>query len=113
VNSGIPIVFETFGSKNGKTGLRRYANALREVRAAYQCLDPAIRPWFSLLEFPSVVGQPTHIDREIEKAEASLNRSKPPSRAIRHKRALMTYLNGGITNPPLPAVGSGQVLLGF
>jgi hypothetical protein len=88
VNGQAPIAFKVFGSKQGKAGLRRYASALRQVRAAFQNLDPAIRPWFSLSEIAHVAGAATHIDREIAKAEALLERRSSSSRASQHKAAV-------------------------
>ena len=40
--------FRVAGSTKGKAGLKRYYAALRRLRNAYNSLDPAIRPWFSL-----------------------------------------------------------------
>ena len=77
----VVIEFGISRSKLGMAGLRRYANALRWARAAFQGLDPAIRPWFSLWEIAHVPGKPTHIDREIAKAEEFLGRPSPSSRA--------------------------------
>jgi hypothetical protein len=78
--------FRVFSSKEGKAGLRRYYAALRRLRAAYNSLDPAIRPWFSLGP-----GKSTVIDREIAKAEGFLDRPSPspPRRdASRNKAAV-------------------------
>ena len=82
--------FRVAGSKKGKAGLRRYCAALRRLRAAYNALDPAIRPWFSLAEIAYIVGKPTVIDREIGRAEAFLDRPSPPPRrdASRNKAAV-------------------------
>ena len=80
--------FKVFSSKEGKAGLQRYANAWRRLRAAYQSLDPRIRPWFSIAETAQVNGQPTHADREIAKIEALLDRPSPSSRASQHKLAV-------------------------
>jgi hypothetical protein len=82
--------FRVAGSKKGKAGLRRYCAALRRLQHAYQGLDPAIRPWFSLAESAYVAGQPTVLDREIAKAEAFLDRPSPPPRrdASRNKAAV-------------------------
>jgi len=82
--------FRVGGSKKGKAGLRRYVAALRRLRIAYHCLDPAIRPWFSLAETAYVAGKPTVIDREIARAEAFLDRPSPPPRrqASRNKVAV-------------------------
>ena len=55
--------FKKFDSKEGRAGLRRYANALRRALAAYQNLHPRIRPWFSITETAYIVGQPTHLHR--------------------------------------------------
>jgi hypothetical protein len=82
------IVFRVLGSKKGKAGISRYANALRELRAAYQNLDPSIRPWFSITEFSFKVGESTHIEREIAKAEEFLAQPSPRSRASQHKAAV-------------------------
>jgi hypothetical protein len=80
--------FKIFGSKEGRAGLRRYASALRRALAAYQNLHPRIRPWFSITETAYIVGQPTHLHREIEKAEAILDRPWSSSRAAQHKAAV-------------------------
>src|SRR5262245_17549024 len=40
--------FRVTASKKGKAGLKRYYAALRRLRSAYNSLDPAIKPWFSL-----------------------------------------------------------------
>ncbi len=72
--------FRVASSKKGKAGVRRYYAALRELRAAYNALDPAIRPGFSLAEIAYIVGKPTVIDREIGRAEAFLDRPSPPPR---------------------------------
>src|SRR5437660_12542402 len=72
--------FQVGRSKAGKAGVRRYCAALRRVRTAYQSLDPAIRPWFSLAEIAYVAGKPTVIDREIARAESFLDRPSPPPR---------------------------------
>ena len=82
--------FQVGRSKAGKAGVRRYCAALRRVRAGFQSLDPAIRPWFSLGETVYVAGNPTVIDREIAKAEAFLGQpSLPPRReASRNKAAV-------------------------
>jgi hypothetical protein len=82
--------FRVAGSKKGKAGLRRYCAALRRLRAAYNALDPAIRPWFSLAEIAYIVGKPTVIDREITMAEAFLAQpSRSPRRdASRNKVAV-------------------------
>jgi hypothetical protein len=87
VNGLAATAFKIFGSKQGKAELRRYANALRRVRAAFQNLDPAIRYWFSLSEIAHVAGVPTHIDQEIAKAETFLERPSL-SRARQHKAAV-------------------------
>ena len=80
--------FKIFGSKEGRAGLRRYASALRRALAAYQNLHPRIRPWFSITETAYIVGQPTHLHREIAKAEAILDRPSSSSRAAQHKAAV-------------------------
>jgi hypothetical protein len=85
--------FKIFGSKEGRAGLRRYASALRRALAAYQNLHPRIRPWFSITETAYIVGQPTHLHREIEKAEAILDRPSSSSRAAQHKAAVAMAYN--------------------
>jgi hypothetical protein len=82
--------FRVAGSKKGKAGLRRYLAALRRLRTAYYSIDPAIRPWFSLVETAYIAGKLPIIDREIAKAEAFLNRPSPPPRrdASRNKAAV-------------------------
>ena len=82
--------FRVASSKEGKASLRRYCAALRRLRNAYNSLDPAIRPWFSLAETAYVTGKATVIDREIVRAEAFLGRpSTPPRReASRNKAAV-------------------------
>jgi hypothetical protein len=82
--------FRVAGSKKGRVGLRSYLAALGRLRAAYRALDPAIRPWFSLAETAYIVGMPTIIDREIERAEAFLSRptSSPRRSADRNKLAV-------------------------
>jgi len=81
--------FRVAGSKKGKAGVKRYCAALRRLRAAYNDLDPAIRPWFSLAEIAYIVGE-TVIEREIARAEAFLDRPSPPPRrdASRNKTAV-------------------------
>ena len=82
--------FRVAGSTKGKAGLKRYYAALRRLRNAYNSLDPAIRPWFSLAETVHVAGNATVIDREIARTESFLDRpSLPPRRdASRHKAAV-------------------------
>jgi len=82
--------FRVAGSKKGKAGLRRYCAALRRLRASYNAIDPAIRPWFSLAETAYVAGNPTVIDREIAMAAVFLDRPSPPPRrnASRNKLAV-------------------------
>lgn len=82
--------FRVASSKEGKASLRRYCAALRRLRNAYNSLDPAIRPWFSLAETAYVTGKATVIDREIARAETFLGRpSTPPRReASRNKAAV-------------------------
>ena len=82
--------FRVPGSTKGKAGLKRYCAALQRLRNAYNSLDPAIRPWFSLAEKAYVAGNATVIDREIARTEAFLERpSLPPRRdASRHKIAV-------------------------
>ncbi len=81
--------FRAAGSKKGKAGVKRYCAALRRLRAAYNALDPAIRPWFSPAETAYIVGE-TVIGREIGRAEAFLDRASPPPRrdATRNKAAV-------------------------
>jgi hypothetical protein len=74
--------------KADKAGLQRYVDAMRWLRAAYQKLNPAIRPFFSLSEVGHIAGKPTHIDREIAQAEAFLGQPSPRSRARGHKAAV-------------------------
>ena len=83
--------FRVASSKEGKASLRRYCAALRRLRNAYNSLDPAIRPWFSLAETAYVAGKATVIDREIARAEAFLDRPSPPPRrdASRNKAAVV------------------------
>jgi hypothetical protein len=82
--------FRVASSKEGKASLRRYCAALRRLRNAYNSLDPAIRPWFSLAETAYFTGKATVIDREIARAEAFLSRPSPPPRreASRNKAAV-------------------------
>ena len=83
--------FRVASSKEGKASLRRYCAALRRLRNAYNSLDPAIRPWFSLAETAYAAGKATVIDREIARAEAFLDRPSPPPRrdASRNKAAVV------------------------
>jgi hypothetical protein len=60
---------------------------------AYQNLYPRIRPWFSITETAYIVGQPTHLHREIAKAEAILDRPSSSSRAAQHKAAVAMAYN--------------------
>jgi hypothetical protein len=53
----------------------------------------SIRPWFSITETAYIVGQPTHLHREIEKAEAILDRPSSSSRAAQHKAAVAMAYN--------------------
>ena len=82
--------FRVGGSKKGKGDLRRYLAALRRLQQAYNSIDPAIKPWFSLVEIAYIPGKATVIDREIAKAETFLNRPSPPPRrdASRNKAAV-------------------------
>jgi hypothetical protein len=82
--------FRVASSKKGKAGVRRYYAALRRLRSAYNALDPAVRPWFSLTETAYIAGKPTLIDREITTAENFLDRPSPPPRraADRNKAAV-------------------------
>jgi hypothetical protein len=61
-------------SPKNKGGLKRYHAALRELRAASNALDPAIKPWFSL----AVSGKTLDLGREIEIAEVLLKQKSPP-----------------------------------
>jgi hypothetical protein len=80
--------FRVAGSKKGKAGLKRYCAALRRLRNAYYSLDPAIRPWFSLVETAYVAGKATVIEREIAKAKVFLDRpSLSPRRDASWNRA--------------------------
>jgi hypothetical protein len=64
-------------SRKDKGGLQRYCAALREVRAASNALDRAIKPWFIL----AVTGKTLDLGREIEVAEALLDqKSRVPAR---------------------------------
>jgi hypothetical protein len=60
------------------------------LQQAYNSIDPAIKPWFSLVEIAYIPGKATVIDREIAKAETFLNRPSPPPRrdASRNKAAV-------------------------
>jgi hypothetical protein len=82
--------FQVATSKKGKAQVRRYYAALRRTRSAYNALDEAIRPWFSLTETAYVAGKPTLIDRQIEIAESFLDRPSPRPRkeAKRNKVAV-------------------------
>jgi hypothetical protein len=82
--------FQVGVSKKGKADLRRYLAALRRLQHAYNSIDPAIRPWFSLVEVVFIPGKPTILDREIARAESFLNRPSPPPRrkASRSKAAV-------------------------
>jgi hypothetical protein len=82
--------FRVAGSKKGKAGLKRYHAALRRLRNAYYSLDPAIRPWFSLVETAYISGKPTVIDREITMAEVFLAQpsASPRRDATRNKVAV-------------------------
>ena len=82
--------FRVPGSTKGKAGVKRYRAALQRLRNAYNSLDPAIKPWFSLAETVSAAGNATVIDREIARTEPFLDRpSAPPRRdASRHKIAV-------------------------
>lgn len=72
---------KVFGSKKGKAGLRRYLKALRDLKAAYDKLDPAIKPWFSLSETAFIAGQTTVIGREIGRAGLFLKITAQPKRS--------------------------------
>jgi hypothetical protein len=88
--AAVARIFRVAGSTKGKAGLKRYCAALRRLRNAYNSLDPAIKPWFSLAETVSVAGNATVIDREIARTESFLNRPPLPPRrdASRHKIAV-------------------------
>jgi outer membrane protein TolC len=87
--AGAARSFRVANSKKGKAGLKRYHAALRRLRNAYQSLDPAIRPWFSLVETAYISGKPTVIDREITISGAFLARpaASPRREASRNKAA--------------------------
>jgi hypothetical protein len=89
-NASVAGAFRVAGSKNGKASVQRYYAALRSTRSAYNALDPAIRPWFSLSEIAHVAGTPTLVDREISLAETFFDRPSPPPRrdAARNKAAV-------------------------
>ena len=82
--------FRVGGSKKGKGNLRRYLAALRRLQQACNSIDPAIKPWFSLVEIAYFPGKATVIDREIARAELFLDwPSLPPRRdASLHKAAV-------------------------
>jgi hypothetical protein len=82
--------FRIASSKKGKAGVSSYYAALRRLRNAYHSLDPAIRPWFSLVETAYIIGKPTIVEREIAIAELFLDRPSPPPRpdAARNKGAV-------------------------
>jgi hypothetical protein len=81
--------FRVASSKKGKAGLKRYYAALRRLRNAYRSLDPAIRPWFSLVETAYISGKPTVVDREITMAEVFLAQPSVSRRdATRNKVAV-------------------------
>jgi hypothetical protein len=71
--------FQTAASKKGRAQVARYAAALKRTRIAYNAIDKAISPWFSLAA-AHIAGKPTLIDREIKVAEAFLNRPSTPPR---------------------------------
>ena len=103
--------FRVAGSTKGKAGVKRYCAALQRLRNAYNSLDPAIKPWFSLAETVSVAGNATVIDREIARTESFLDRpSVPPRRdASRHKIAVAAAYD--LTFDPKNAIADGFLRL--
>ena len=63
-------------SKQGKSEVRRYRNALVRLRIAYRRFGPTTRPWFSLLAADT---QEAVIGREIARADAWLKVPTRPS----------------------------------
>ncbi|HEY4982612.1 MAG TPA: hypothetical protein VII24_11925 [Pseudolabrys sp.] len=59
---------KVFSSKKGKNSLKPYLKAQHQVRTAYDKIDPAIRPWFSIAETAYIAGQ-TVQEREIKRVE--------------------------------------------
>jgi hypothetical protein len=86
-----------FVSKKGKAQVRRYRNALMEVRAAYSAFDPSIVRCFSLAELAFIKGIPTVIDREITTADAVLTQPSPQPK--RDAGAGESSRKGGIFPP--------------
>lgn len=82
--------FRVASSKKGKAGLESYYAALRRLRSAYNSLDPAISPWFSLAETVYKPGEATVVDREIAKVKRFLARPsvRPRREASRNKAAV-------------------------
>jgi hypothetical protein len=82
--------FRIATSKTGKAQVNRYAKALKRTRNAYNAIDQAIRPWFSIVEAAYIVGEPTLFDREIDVAEAFLDRpsARPRPQAKRNEIAV-------------------------
>ena len=80
------------GSKT-KGGLLRYHAALRRLLSAFDSLDPAIRPWFSLAD-PAYTTRKA-IDTEIAKAKAILDQPQAPPRrdGSRNKAAVAAAYN--------------------
>jgi hypothetical protein len=72
--AGAARAYRLATSPKNKGGLKRYYAALRELRAASNALDPAIKPWFSL----AVSGKTLDLGREIEIAEVLLKQKSPP-----------------------------------
>ena len=103
--------FRVARSTKGKAGVKRYCAALQRLRNAYNSLDPAIRPRFSLADTVSVAGNTTVIDREIVKTESFLDRpSLPPRRdASRHKISVAAAYD--LTFDPKNAIADGFLRL--
>ncbi len=78
---------KVFGSNKGKADLHRYKNALKELREAFNKLDPAIKPWFSLGETAYVSGK-TWIDREFARVKEFERTQRPQPDAVRAKAAV-------------------------
>ena len=65
---------KAFDSKKGRGDLKRYEAALHGLQAAYDKLDPAIKPWFSLLGT-----EPSLTERELTKVKNMLPPAGTPS----------------------------------
>ena len=81
--------FRVANSRKARRDCRRYRAALRRLQNAYNSLDPAIRPWFSLSE-GYAAEKLTVIAREIAKTKAFLDWPSPTLRrdASRNKAAV-------------------------